>query len=117
MTSSDNLALSAVLFWGLHPPTPNSWLTLAKWFIFWVLKEEKLRLKIKLVEMKYPVVIEERGASEKGGLRQKRFHQMHLNIGCVKGFKCCEDVKCKPYCSMCSYGKLKSNCLAKSKQK
>ena len=75
------------------------------------------RLKIKLIEMKYPVVIEERGASEKGGLRQKRFHQMHLNIGCVKGFKCCEDVKCKPYCSMCSYGKLKSNCLAKSKQK
>ena len=59
--------------------------------------------------MKYPVVIEERGASEKGGLRQKRFHQMHLNIGCVKGFKCCEDVKCKPYCSMCSYGKIKIN--------
>ena len=85
--------------------------------IFWVFKEEKLRLKIKLIEMKYPVVIEERGASEKGGLRQKRFHQMHLNIGCVKGFKCCEDVKCKPYCSMCSYGKLYINCLVKSKEK
>ena len=98
------------LYFFLDCTHPNSWLTLAKWFIFWVLKEEKLRL-----EMKYPAVIEERGASEKRGLRQKRFHQMHLNIGCVKGFKCCEDVKCKPYCSMCSYGKLKSNCLDSEK--
>ena len=39
------------------------------------------------------------------GLRHKRFHPMHFNIGCVKGFKCCDDVRCKPFCSMC-YGKL-----------
>lgn len=36
--------------------------------------------------------------------REKRFYPMHINIGCVKGFRCCEDAKCKPFCTLC-YGK------------
>ena len=34
--------------------------------------------------------------------RPKRFYAMHANIGCVKGFKCCQDPKCQPFCSMCN---------------
>ena len=36
--------------------------------------------------------------------RHKRFYPMHVNIGCVKGYKCCTDARCKPFCTLC-YGK------------
>ena len=34
-------------------------------------------------------------------LRYKRFFPLHVNIGCVKGYKCCENSRCKPFCSLC----------------
>jgi hypothetical protein len=46
--------------------------------------------------------------------RQKRFYPMHVNIGCVKGISCCEDPKCKPFCSMCYGNFIKSSFLIKS---
>ena len=37
-------------------------------------------------------------------LRHKRFYPVHVNVGCIKGAKCCADPKCRPFCSLC-YGK------------
>ena len=40
-----------------------------------------------------------------GHLRTKRYFPVHINIGCMTGYKCCKNEKCRAYCSLC-YSKL-----------
>ena len=47
---------------------------------------------------------EKEADEEEEVFRHKRFYPMHVNIGCVKGYKCCTDARCKPFCTLC-YGK------------